>query len=89
MKKLIILAILALPAIGFSQKAEHGYFAHVSPKNDTLYLLKNDPLTSITFQVWKNDPKWNGSNPCILFVDHDTMVCLKEENYSVLTSYNK
>jgi hypothetical protein len=89
MRKLLILAILAIPAWGFSQKAEQGHFAHTSQKHDTLYLLKNDPMTTITFQIWKNDSKWNGTNPCILFVDRDTMVCLKEENVLTLTSYNK
>jgi hypothetical protein len=34
-------------------------------------------MSKITYDLWKNDPKWNGCNPCIRFVSSGEMEKLK------------
>jgi hypothetical protein len=76
MKKSLITALLSIPAFVYSQ-TEMGNFAHVTPKKDTLFLLENDPLTKLTFNVWKSDSTWNGQNPTIVFVNREDMEAIK------------
>ena len=76
MKKTLIIALLALPILSYSQ-TEMGNFAQVNSKKDTLFLLENDPLTKVTFSIWKSDSTWNGQNPTIVFVKEKEMKDLK------------
>ena len=76
MKKTLAIVLLSLPIIGFAQ-SEMGSFAHVSPKKDTLFLLSGDPMSKLTFSIWKSDSTWNGQNPTIVFVNHKTIEELK------------
>ena len=76
MKKSLIIALLALPILSYSQ-TEMGNFAQVNSKKDTLFLLENDPLTKLTFKIWKSDSTWNGQNPTIVFVNMKAMEEIK------------
>jgi hypothetical protein len=76
MKKTLIIALLALPILSYSQ-TEMGKFAQVNSKKDTLFLLENDPLTKLTFKIWKSDSTWNGQNPTIVFVNTKAMEEIK------------
>lgn len=76
MKKSLIIALLTIPTFVYSQ-TEMGNFAHVTNKKDTLFLLENDPLTKLTFNIWKSDSTWNGQNPTIVFVNHAYMEEIK------------
>lgn len=76
MKKTLIIALLALPILSYSQ-TEMGNFAQVNSKKDTLFLLEKDPLTKITFNIWKSDSTWNGQNPTIIFVKTEEMEEIK------------
>jgi hypothetical protein len=58
-------------------EASYGDFAQPTPDRDTLYLLENHSISKITYDLWKNDPKWNGCNPCIRFVSSGEMEKLK------------
>jgi len=58
-------------------EASYGDFAQPTPDRDTLYLLENHSMSKITYDLWKNDPKWNGCNPCIRFVSSGEMEKLK------------
>ncbi len=81
MKKILFLASMALTSVVYSQTVSNqASFAHTTAKRDTLYLLKNDTMASVTFSVWKSDKTWNGTNPTILFVNDKQMRELKE-NY--------
>lgn len=81
MKKILFLASMALTSVVYSQTASNqASFAHTTEKRDTLYLLKNDTMATVTFGVWKSDKSWNGTNPTILFVNDKQMRELKE-NY--------
>ncbi len=81
MKKILFLASMALTSVVYSQTvSSQASFAHTTAKRDTLYLLKNDTMASVTFSVWKSDKTWNGTNPTILFVNDRQMRELKE-NY--------
>jgi hypothetical protein len=77
MKKLITILAL-LPISSFAQTI--GNHAHFTASKDTLYLLKEDPLARVTFNVWKNDPTWNGTCPTILFLNTDQMAAIKGED---------
>ena len=74
MKKTLIIALLALPILGYSQT---GNFAQVNSTKDTLFLLENDPLTLLTFSIWKGDSTWTGQNPTIVFVKAKEMELIK------------
>lgn len=92
MKKAIIFSLLAIPTMVLAQSAKPqiGDFAHISEKRDTLYLLCDDPVSNITYQVWTNDKSWKGINPVILFVEKDKMVALKKEfEQPSYTQFNK
>ena len=78
MKNILFVALMALTTSTFAQKNTYGDFGHVSSKKDTLYLLKTDTLSQITFSIWKRDPNWNGMNPTILFVSQKEMLMLKQ-----------
>lgn len=79
MKNILFAALMTLTTSVFSQtKSEFGDFAHVTSKKDTLFLLKSDTMSKITFNIWKNDPKWNGTNPTILFVNQKEMLLFKQ-----------
>ncbi len=81
MKKIVILALMAMSTVCYSQTASNqASFAHSTETRDTLYLLKNDTMATVTFGVWKSDKSWNGTNPTILFVNDKQMRELKE-NY--------
>ncbi len=80
MKKSLIIALLTIPTFVYSQ-TEMGNFAHVTNKKDTLFLLENDPLTKLTFNIWKSDSTWNGQNPTIVFVNHECMEEIKFANF--------
>ena len=76
MKKSLAIALLSFPIFAFSQK-QMGNFAHVTTNKDTLFLLKDDTMSKLTFNIWKSDPTWNGQNPYIVFVDAESMEDLK------------
>ena len=81
--KTIFLALLFSPLLGFGQTTEYADCAQPTKSRDTLYLLENDPLSKTTFNVWKNDPTWNGTCPTIIWVNQIQLTALK--NKSVAT----
>ncbi len=79
MKQLLLIVSMTLTTIVYSQTTSStGNFAHASSDRDTLYLLKGDTMANLTFTIWKNDPKWNGMNPTILFINSEQMKSYKE-----------
>jgi hypothetical protein len=81
--KTFLLALLFSPLLGFGQTteaAEFGTFALATTNKDTLYLVANDPLSKITFSVWKNDPTWDGTCPTILWVSSSEMAEFKNKS---------
>jgi hypothetical protein len=86
MKKLITILAL-LPISSFAQTI--GNHAHPTPTKDTLYLLKEDPLANVTFNVWKSDPTWNGTCPTIIFLNTDQMAAIKGEDKRLAQKQSK
>jgi hypothetical protein len=79
MKYLIVIAILVMPILSKGQSM--GTYAHIHPSKDTLYLLEDDTLSKITYNVWKSDSTWNGQTPTIVFVNSTKMKFLKREEH--------
>jgi hypothetical protein len=86
MKKLLLAVTLGITFSSFKgnpkKSAEHleasySDYAQANSNKDTLYLLENSSLAKMTYDIWKNDPKWNGCNPCIRFVPFGEMKKLK------------
>jgi hypothetical protein len=80
MNRLALFTLLAFPVISFSQSTElPSEFAHLTAGRDTLFLLAKDPLSQLTFNIWKNDPNWDGTCPNIQFVGPVQMERLKKK----------
>lgn len=79
MKYTTILILTALIVSGFSnpkpQGVKYGSHAQATPANDTLYLLKGDTLSILTYKVWEST---RGPKPCIRFVNRSEMVTIKK-----------
>jgi hypothetical protein len=77
MKMLVILTACLLGTPEKSPKEEYAWFAHVSPKKDTLYLLANDPLSEITARIWRDGGQAVNPKPSIVLVSKARMQELK------------
>jgi hypothetical protein len=51
-------------------------FAQPTPSKDTLYLLIENPMSTITKAVWDNDSVTK-NKPVILMVNSNDMICIK------------
>ena len=51
-------------------------FAQPTPSKDTLYLLIENPMSTITKAVWDNDTVTK-NKPVILMVNSNDMICIK------------
>jgi len=80
MKKIYLsLSLIMLSLTCLSQKEvkdqepKHKYadFAYATPQRDTLYLSAEDSLTRNIYLSWHMDPRWNGTNPTIVFMSQD------------------
>jgi hypothetical protein len=74
MKNLLSLSFLCLSTFIYSQKREtpnvvrYADFAYATEIRDTLFLASGNPMSNRTLDAWKLDPRWNGSNPVIVFI---------------------
>jgi hypothetical protein len=57
-----------------------GDFAQATPNKDTLFLLEGDRMSTVTYEIWKSDPKWKGNNPYIKFVCENEMKKIKSRS---------
>ena len=53
---------------------------HAQPTfaKDTLHLVVNDPISKLTYNIWKSDPTWKGVYPAINWVTPDQMNQIKK-----------
>jgi hypothetical protein len=57
-------------------QAHYADFAQPTPSKDTLYLLIENPMSTITKAVWDNDTVTK-NKPVILMVNSNDMICIK------------
>lgn len=77
MKMLVILAWLLGTPERPTVREEYAWFAQVSPKRDTLYLVANDPLSEITAGIWRDRSQGVTQKPHIVWVSKARMQELK------------
>lgn len=66
----IVLVLITFFLLSFMIK-DIPRFAHRDVKNNILYLCEGDSLSYITYNIWKNDTTWDGTNPTIIFLTRE------------------
>lgn len=90
MKKIILNLTVAMIAINSNaQTSKFGDFVYVTPKKDTIFLDKNDPMSWNLYSSWTTDHSWKGVNPSIVFVDTLVIRNKKEEEELLAQRKNK
>ena len=60
-------------------------FAIATFKKDTLFILKSE-IGDMTYNIWKEDPKYKGTNPVIIRIDN---ISYYEKKYSYVANDKK